>query len=542
MRASSRRRQHSRGGFGATRGVGCTTLAGVSHRPIFEELCVLVADGATVVPVTREVLADGLTPVLAYATASAGDNGPTYLLESAVGGEKWARYSFVGVDCDLRVQAVDGGLAVVERDGTMRLERGDDPWDALRRLMARYRPAQLPWLPRFWGGAVGYVPYDAVRRFEPSAFTREPAHPATGLPELSLAIGGTMLIFDGLRQTLRIVVPAYIPEQTRDEAALRRLYDAAIARVDAMAEKLAAPVRLPALAPPVVIRAVNSTPSSAPQVPPSSFDEPRFIAAVETAQAQIRAGDIFQVVLSQRFRVPAQGAAPFDVYRALRVINPSPYMYFLRFPEARIAGASPETLVRVEDGVAEVRPIAGTRRRGVDEADDARIEQELRDDPKENAEHVMLVDLGRNDVGRISAPGTVQVTEKMIVERYSHVMHLVSNVRGTLAPGRDAIDVLRATFPAGTLSGAPKVRAMQIIDALEPERRGIYGGAIGYLGWNGAMDVAIAIRTVVERDGDYSVQAGAGVVDASDPRAEYEETLGKARAALAAIEAARQKL
>jgi len=542
MHAASRRRQQSRGGFGATRGVGCTTLGGVSYRPIFEELCALVADGATVVPVTREVLADGLTPVLAYATASAGDNGPTYLLESAVGGEKWARYSFVGVDCDLRVQAVDGGLAVVERDGTMRLERGDDPWDALRRLMARYRPAQLPWLPRFWGGAVGYVPYDAVRRFEPSAFTREPAHPATGLPELSLAIGGTTLIFDGLRQTLRIVVPAYIPEQTRDDAALRRLYDAAIARVDAMAEKLAAPVRLPALAPPVVIRAVNPTPSSAPQVPPSSFDEPRFIAAVETAQAQIRAGDIFQVVLSQRFRVPAQGAAPFDVYRALRVINPSPYMYFLRFPEARIAGASPETLVRVEDGVAEVRPIAGTRRRGVDEADDARIEQELRDDPKENAEHVMLVDLGRNDVGRISAPGTVQVTEKMIVERYSHVMHLVSNVRGTLAPGCDAIDVLRATFPAGTLSGAPKVRAMQIIDALEPERRGIYGGAIGYLGWNGAMDVAIAIRTVVERDGDYSVQAGAGVVDASDPRAEYEETLGKARAALAAIEAARQKL
>jgi len=542
MHAASRRRQQSRGGFGATRGVGCTTLGGVSYRPIFEELCALVADGATVVPVTREVLADGLTPVLAYATASAGDNGPTYLLESAVGGEKWARYSFVGVDCDLRVQAVDGGLAVVERDGTMRLERGDDPWDALRRLMARYKPAQLPWLPRFWGGAVGYVPYDAVRRFEPSAFTREPAHPATGLPELSLAIGGTTLIFDGLRQTLRIVVPAYIPEQTRDDAALRRLYDAAIARVDAMAEKLAAPVRLPALAPPVVIRAVNPTPSSAPQVPPSSFDEPRFIAAVETAQAQIRAGDIFQVVLSQRFRVPAQGAAPFDVYRALRVINPSPYMYFLRFPEARIAGASPETLVRVEDGVAEVRPIAGTRRRGVDEADDARIEQELRDDPKENAEHVMLVDLGRNDVGRISAPGTVQVTEKMIVERYSHVMHLVSNVRGTLAPGCDAIDVLRATFPAGTLSGAPKVRAMQIIDALEPERRGIYGGAIGYLGWNGAMDVAIAIRTVVERDGDYSVQAGAGVVDASDPRAEYEETLGKARAALAAIEAARQKL
>ena len=504
------------------------------YRPLFEELRALVEGGATVVPVTREVLADALTPVLAYATASAGDHGPTYLLESAVGGEKWARYSFVGVDCDLRVQAVDGGLAVVERDGTMRLERADDPWDALRTLMARYRPASLPWLPRFWGGAVGYVPYDAARRFEPSAFTREPAHPPTGPPELSLAIGGTLLIFDGLRQTLRIVVPAYVRADQRDTLSLRAIYDAACARVDAMAEKLASPVRLPALAPPVVG-------AKGPLVPPSSFDEPRFIAAVETAQEHIRAGDIFQVVLSQRFRVPAQGAAPFDVYRALRVINPSPYMYFLRFPEARIAGASPETLVRVADGIAEVRPIAGTRRRGIDEADDRVIEQELRDDPKENAEHVMLVDLGRNDVGRISAPGTVRVTEKMLVERYSHVMHLVSNVRGELAKGRDAIDVLRATFPAGTLSGAPKVRAMQIIDALEPERRGIYGGAIGYLGWDGAMDVAIAIRTVVEREGVYSVQAGAGIVHASDPSAEYEETLSKARAALAAIEAAREK-
>jgi anthranilate synthase component 1 len=260
---------------------------------------------------------------------------------------------------------------------------------------------------------------------------------------------------------------------------------------------------------------------------------------VEKAKEHIRAGDIFQVVLSQRFTVERDGLDPFDVYRAMRVINPSPYMYFLRFGDVRIAGASPETLVRLEDGVAEVRPIAGTRPRGETAEEDLRVEREMHQDPKEVAEHVMLVDLGRNDVGRISTPGSVRVNERMVTERYSHVMHITSNVQGKLAEGRDAIDVLAATFPAGTLSGAPKVRAMQIIEALEPERRGIYGGAVGYIGFDGNMDVAIAIRTIVEQHGLLRVQAGAGIVEASKPDAEYDETVNKARAALASIAAAR---
>ena len=276
-------------------------------------------------------------------------------------------------------------------------------------------------------------------------------------------------------------------------------------------------------------------------LPPSSFDRASFCAAVETAKEHIRAGDIFQVVPSQRFRLPAGDTDLFDVYRAMRVINPSPYMYFLRFDDVTVAGASPETLVRVEGGVASVRPLAGTRPRGANEADDRRLGSELLADPKERAEHVMLVDLGRNDLGRVSKPGTVRVTERMAVERYSHVMHIVSNVEGELADGRDALDVLRATFPAGTLSGAPKVRAMQIIDALEPERRGLYGGAVGYVGFDGNLDVAIAIRTLVERGGEIWLQAGAGLVEASDPDLEYDETVNKARAGLVAVAAGRRR-
>jgi anthranilate synthase component 1 len=274
-------------------------------------------------------------------------------------------------------------------------------------------------------------------------------------------------------------------------------------------------------------------------LPASSFDERGFVAAVERAREHIRAGDVFQVVLSQRFRVPLEGVDPLDVYRAMRVLNPSPYMYFVRFPEAVIAGASPETLVRVRDGRAEVRPIAGTRPRGITAADDARIAEELLADPKELAEHTMLVDLGRSDLGRIAAAGSVSLTDRMIIERYSHVMHIVSNVACELAPGTHPLDVLRAVFPAGTLTGAPKVRAMQIIDALEPEPRGIYGGAVGYIGFDGNLDVAIAIRTAVAIGGEIVLQSGAGIVEASDARAEYRETLHKARAGLLAVHAAR---
>jgi len=476
--------------------------------------------GATVVPVYREVIADRLTPVLAYATL--GEKPGSYLLESVVGGEKWARYSFVGLAPDSIVRGVaDRFESVVE--GNVEQELGVDPWQRLRETMAKWRPPEVDWLPRFWGGAVGYVSYDAVRTFEPTvgaALARDDDW------EFCFAIGGTVLIFDNVRGTLRVVVPARVDGDAEDS------YARATERIEQTLALLDAPKLPRRLHPPV--------PSDELELPESSFDRRGFCAAVEQAKEYIRAGDIFQVVLSQRFRVPLAGTDVFDVYRAMRIINPSPYMYFVRMPDCIVAGASPETLVRLEDGHAYVRPLAGTRHRGRTDEEDLAIEAELLDDPKERAEHVMLVDLGRNDVGRISRPGSVVVTDRMIVERYSHVMHIVSNVVGELAPGRDALDVLRATFPAGTLSGAPKVRAMQIIEELEPERRGVYGGAVGYIGFDGNMDVAIAIRTIVARDDEMWLQAGAGIVEASDPDKEYEETVNKARAGLVAVKVGQQ--
>ncbi len=491
--------------------------------PSFEEFSALATAGrgTTVVPVSREVLADALTPVVAYATV--GDGVGSYLLESVVGGEKWARYSFVGFEPDLIVRGI-GDRFEEERPEGRRVRTVSEPWSALRETLALYKPPVVPMtpaLPRFWGGAVGYIAYDAVRRFEPTVSGQHQA--AAEDCHFTFSISGTLLIFDNLRQTMRIVVPARLD----DHDDLRDVYDSAVARIDRAQQRLAQPVHVRTLPPPQKDRELT--------IPPSSFDRASYCAAVEACQEHIRAGDIFQVVLSQRLRVPKQGTDPFDVYRALRAINPSPYMYFLRFGQVRIAGASPEVMVRLENGKAELRPIAGTRPRGKDAEDDARIERELFADPKEIAEHVMLVDLGRNDLGRISKPGTVRVTERMVAERYSHVMHITSNVQGELAEGRDAIDVLRATFPAGTLSGAPKVRAMQIIEELEPEARGVYGGAIGYIGFDGNMDLAIAIRTVVEQGGEFLVQAGAGIVEASQPNAEYDETISKARAALVAI-------
>ena len=495
-------------------------------QPSFEEF-VALRRTASVVPVTREVLADTLTPVGVHAALGAGEG--SYLLESVVGGEKWGRFSFVGFEPDVRVRG-RGDTFEVRRGslsfGHVELRRGVDPWACLREMMARFRPPEMPWLPRFWGGAVGYVAYDAVRAFEPAAARREDARPASEW-DFSFSIGGPLVVFDDPRQTARVVIPVH-SDVTDDRA----VYDDALARIDAVLVRMQRSVALRAMSPP-------GSPRHDAALPPSQFARRDFEEAVVRAQEHIRAGDIFQLVLSQRFVVPSTGIDPFDVYRAMRAINPSPYMFFLRFAECRIAGASPETLVRLEAGTAEVRPIAGTRRRGGTDEADARAAGELLADPKERAEHVMLVDLGRNDLGRVCTPGSVKLTETMVVERYSHVMHMTSNVRGTLAPPRDALDLLAATFPAGTLTGAPKVRAMQLIEALEPGPRGLYGGAVGYLGWGGNLDVAIAIRTVVEQDGEFRVQAGAGIVDASEPAAEYEETVNKARAALAAIEAAR---
>jgi len=476
--------------------------------------------GATVVPVYREVIADRLTPVLAHATL--GDEAGSYLLESVVGGEKWARYSFVGFAPEVIVRGVaDKFERVLGRE--VQRELGVDPWQRLRETLAEWKPPDVDWLPRFWGGAVGYASYDAVRTFEPTvgeALGRDDDW------EFCFAIGGTVLIFDNVRGTLRVVVPARVDGDPKSA------YAVATERIEQALELLDTPALPRRLHPPVL--------SDELELPPSSFDRPGFCAAVEQAKEHIRAGDIFQVVLSQRFRVPLGDTDVFDVYRAMRIINPSPYMYFLRLPDRIVAGASPETLVRLEDGQAYVRPIAGTRHRGRTEEEDLAIEQELLADPKERAEHVMLVDLGRNDVGRISRAGTVSLTDQMLIERYSHVMHIVSNVVGDLAPDRDALDVLRATFPAGTLSGAPKVRAMQIIEELEPERRGVYGGAVGYIGFDGNMDVAIAIRTIVAHKDEMWLQAGAGIVEASDPDKEYEETVNKARAGLVAVKAGQQ--
>jgi anthranilate synthase component 1 len=483
--------------------------------PVREEFEHL-SQGATVVPVHREVIADRLTPVLAQATL--GQGAGSFLLESVTGGETWARYSFVGFGPEVIVRGVADKFERV-LDGDVQQELGVDPWERLRETLAEWKPPEVDWLPRFWGGAVGYVSYDAVRTFEPTVgepLTRDDDW------EFCFAVGGTVLIFDNVRGTLRVVVPARVDA---DPGA----YERAIERIEETLSALDHPVLPRRLHPPKGTGELD--------LPASSFDRPGFCAAVEKAKEHIRAGDIFQVVLSQRFRLPLGDTDVFDVYRAMRIINPSPYMYFLRLPDRIVAGASPETLVRLEDEQVHVRPIAGTRHRGRTEEEDQEIAEDLLADPKERAEHVMLVDLGRNDVGRISNAGSVSVTDRMLIERYSHVMHIVSNVVGDLAPGRDALDVLRATFPAGTLSGAPKVRAMQIIEELEPERRGVYGGAVGYVGFDGNMDVAIAIRTIVARDGEMWLQAGAGIVEASNPDKEYEETVNKARAGLVAVKA-----
>jgi len=492
---------------------------------------VAAAGQGNLIPVYRELLADGDTPVSAYAALGAGEH--SFLLESVVGGTTWAAYSFVGIAPRAVVRWRDGTASVtwydVDAGGPPRTASWatPDPTAALAEVLGELRPVAVPGLPRFWGGAVGWIAYDCVRAFEDLPAR---ARPGLDLPGLCMVVTDTLVIFDNLRQTLKVVATPYVARPERAEAA----YDRACARIDAIVAALRAPRRaLPALEPPV-----PGEPSKIP-VPPSTFTRPDFCAAVDRVKEYILAGDAFQVVLSQRFAQPAQGARPLDVYRALRVINPSPYMFHLEFPDARVTGASPETLVRLSDDRVELRPIAGTRPRGATAADDDRLAAELLADPKERAEHLMLIDLGRNDVGRVAAVGSVHVPEQMVVERYSHVMHLSSHVVGTLAPGKTWLDVLRAAFPAGTLSGAPKIRAMEIIDELEPHQRGIYGGAVGYVSYTGNLDLAIAIRTLVSDGETVYVQAGAGLVADSVPETEYEETVNKARAVLRALEMAR---
>ncbi len=473
------------------------------------------------VPVYKEILADMETPVSAFRKIDDGQY--SFLFESVEGGEKWGRYSFLGSTPGAVLEATGSDVRYT-RNGRVQVQReGEDPLEFVRQRMSEFQPVSDPDLPRFVGGAVGYIGYDMVRFFE-----RIPqiAKEDSGFPDLLLMVMYDLLIFDNHEKKILVVSNVFLEEG--DDPGVR--YREAGKRIDRLIARLNVPCEIVNLSLPREVTV---------QTPASSFSRERFHQAVNRAKDYIVAGDVIQVVLSQRFHARLEND-PFDIYRVLRTVNPSPYMYFLRMGPIRIVGSSPEVLVRVEQDRVEVRPIAGTRPRGRDAAEDARLMEELLADPKERAEHIMLVDLGRNDVGRVVRTGTVHVQELMVIEKYSHVMHIVSDVVGRLAPGMDAYDVLRSCFPAGTVSGAPKIRAMEIIEELEPVRRGPYAGAVGYIGFSGNMDTCITIRTIVVRGDDLYLQAGAGIVADSDPEGEYEETLNKARGMLKAIEIARQ--
>ena len=481
-----------------------------------EEFAALSQAGYTHIPVMREVLADLDTPLSTYLKLAEGPY--SYLFESVQGGEKWGRYSIIGLPCS-QVLKVAGGVVSLSVDGR-EVERAEtaDPLAWIEAFRARFRIAPAPGLPRFSGGLVGYFGYDTVRYIEPRLAAGRA--PAADTPDILLMLSERVLVFDNLAGKLYIVL--YV-DPTGEDA-----WDRAQRELDALEARLDGPAprrRTPAAGARFRIGEEDFV---------SEFSRERFEAAVRRIKEYIVDGDVMQVVLSQRLSVPYQ-ASPLDLYRGLRSLNPSPYMYYLDLGDFHIVGSSPEILVRLEDDLVTVRPIAGTRPRGADEAEDRRLEEDLLADPKERAEHLMLIDLGRNDVGRVAQTGSVRLTERMVIERYSHVMHIVSNVTGRLRPGLGAIDVLRATFPAGTVSGAPKVRAMEIIDELEPERRVVYAGAVGYIGWNGNMDTAIAIRTAVIKDGRLHIQVGAGVVADSIPAAEWEETMNKGRAVFRAV-------
>jgi anthranilate synthase component 1 len=494
----------------------------MSHQPSLADATRL-AQNCDLVPVYRQLVSDTLTPVSAYMRLPR--SGPSFLFESVVGGERIGRYSFVGTGPFLSLTAC--GRQVRRRSATEDVSfESDDPLGELERLVGQHRAPHLPGLPRFCGGAVGYAGYDTVRYVE-----RLPKPPLDdrGLPDLAFSLYDRMVIFDHLRKTILVVAHADVRSQTVESA-----YRAACARVDELCTALAEPRDSLQLA--------DIDLSGWPQLAyRSNLTREQFEAAVSRAQEYIRAGDIFQVVLSQRLALETP-ATPRDIYRALRVVNPSPFMFLLELPEVSLIGSSPEIMVRVEDGKVTIRPLAGTRRRGATDDEDRALEQELLADEKERAEHVMLVDLARNDVGRVAEYGSVELSDVMKVERYSHVMHITSNVTGRLQPGKSALDALRSGLPAGTVSGAPKVRAMQIIDELEPHRRGPYGGAVGYLDFTGNMDTCIALRTLVMQGQTAYVQAGAGIVADSVPSSEYEETLNKARGLLKAIEVAEQQL
>ena len=486
--------------------------------PDFDTFARLAASGG-LVPVARGFLFDAETAVTAYHKLRRPPFG--FLLESLVGGEKWARYTFVGSAPRSAWRLHAGGRVSTwtSGEGWSESRTSDDPLGELDALLRRSRLVPVPGLPRFSGGAVGYLGYDVIRYIErlPDA----PPDPL-GLPEALLVFTDTILAIDNIFGRAHAVTTVEV-SGSEDPRELRRLYDDAVARVDAVVDALGVASGPPALPLPRSAGAAAFT---------SSHTREEYERGVQRIREYIAAGDVFQTVLSQRLSVPFDGDA-FDLYRTLRSLNPSPYLFFLELDGISLVGSSPEVLVRVEEGTVTVRPIAGTRPRGASEEEDDALATELQDDPKEKAEHLMLVDLGRNDVGRVAEFGSVRVPAFMTVEKYSHVQHLVSQVQGTVREGLGALDVFRACFPPGTVSGAPKVRAMEILDELEPVRRGVYAGAVGYFEWGGrSMDTAIAIRTLVAAGGMAHVQAGAGVVADSDPAAEYQETLAKAGALL----------
>jgi anthranilate synthase component 1 len=495
-------------------------MTAMAVHPTPERFAELARQG-NVIPVYADLMADFETPVSAYAKLK--QDGPAYLLESVEGGENLNRYSFIG--CRPRkLFACGPETTEIRRPGAApeRVPTPRDPLELIQREIAGYKPVKLPGMPRFTGGAVGFIGYEYVTRIEP---TVPPApRDELGIPLLYFMLSDTLLIFDRVKQTLRLCVNAHVP----DAASCAGAYAAAVAELRSLERVLREPREL---APAPVVEAPPVA------VPPGNFTQRGFEQTVDSVKEYIRAGDIIQVVPSQRFVRPFAGS-PLDLYRALRSVNPSPYMFILDTGDYAIVGASPEVHVRLTDGLVEIRPIAGTRRRGASVAEDLELEKELLADQKERAEHLMLVDLARNDIGRVCAYGSVHAPELMVVERYSHVMHIVSQVEGRIAEGRTAFDLMRATFPAGTVSGAPKIRAMQIIAEKEPVQRGFYAGALGYFSYDGNLDSCIMLRTSLLKDGKLYIQAGAGVVADSDPASEYRETISKASALFKAAEIA----
>jgi anthranilate synthase component 1 len=500
----------------------------MKHTPDFETFSELAQSGK-MVPVYRQLVSDTLTPVTAYSRCQWG--ACSFLFESVIGGERIGRYSFLGSDPFLQLEAYGNEVVLTENDETKRFHV-ENPFDELTKMLEEYQAVHLPGLPRFCGGAVGYAGYDVIRYTENLPNAPEDDRQ---LPDLWFGFYNRMVIFDQINKTVLVVAHARTnPDMLAQSGlTLKEEYERACGRVDEITHQLQRQ------SDDLQMTDIDVT-GETDENWESNFSSEEFESSVEQCKEYIRAGDVFQVVISQRLQRETQ-AGPLDIYRALRVVNPSPFMFLLRTPQSDLIGSSPEILVRVEDGTITIRPLAGTRKRGHTEAEDQRLAEELLADPKERAEHVMLIDLARNDVGRVAEYRSVELSDVMVVERYSHVMHITSNVSGKLVEGKTALEALQAGLPAGTVSGAPKVRAMEIIDELEPHRRGPYAGAVGYIDFTGNMDTCIALRTLVLKGQTAYVQVGAGIVADSVPETEFQETLSKAKGLLKAIDIAEKQ-